>query len=134
TSRHGVILTDEFAWLKDPNWQRVMRDPRLLDPTIREHLEKENAYADAMLAPTATLQAMLVAAMRDRIKEEEATVPAPDGAFSYFTRYRDDGQHPSICREPRSGGVEEVLIDGDALAIGKAFFRLGTTAHSPDHK
>jgi oligopeptidase B len=134
TSRHGVILTDEFAWLKDPNWQRVMRDPRLLDPTIREHLEKENAYADALLAPTATLQAMLVAEMRDRIKEEDATVPAPDGAFSYFTRYRDDGQHPSICREPRNGGLEEVLIDGDALAIGKAFFRLGATAHSPDHK
>jgi len=118
TSRHGIILTDEFAWLKDPNWQRVMRDPRLLDPTIREHIENENAYADVVLGPTAMLQETLVAEMRDRIKEEDATVPAADGAFSYFTRYRDGGQHPSVCREPRGGGVEEILIDGDTLATG----------------
>src|SRR5262249_48964029 len=89
TSRHGVVLTDEFAWLKDPNWQRVMRDPRLLDPTIRQHLENENVYAQAVLAPTLPLQEALITEMRGRIKEEDATVPAPDGAFSYFTRYRD---------------------------------------------
>ena len=133
TSRHGIVLTDEFAWLKDPNWQRVMRDPGLLDPTIRKHLENENSYADDVLAATVPLQEALVAEMRGRIKEEDATVPAPDGAFSYFTRYRNGGQHPSVCREPRGGGVGEVLIDGDALAAGKAFFRLGATAHSPDH-
>jgi len=134
TSQHGVMLTDEFAWLKDPNWQRVMRDPRLLDPTIRKHLENENSYADEVLASTAPLQETLVAEMRGRIKEEDATVPAADGAFSYFTRYRDGGQHPSVCRESRGGGGGEVLIDGDALAVGKAFFRLGATAHSPDHR
>ncbi|HWN53280.1 MAG TPA: S9 family peptidase, partial [Xanthobacteraceae bacterium] len=98
------------------------------------HLQGENAYADAVLASTMPLQETLVAEMRGRIKEEDASVPAADGAFSYFTRYRDGGQHPSICREPRGGGVGEVLIDGDALAVGKAFFRLGATAHSPDHK
>src|SRR6516165_9229470 len=89
TSRHGVILTDEFAWLRDANWRAVMRDPSQLDPTIREYLESENAYADAVLASTVPLQRTLVAEMRGRIKEEDAGVPAADGAFSYFTRYRD---------------------------------------------
>jgi oligopeptidase B len=133
TSRHGVILTDEFAWLKDPNWQRVMRDPRLLDAKIREYLEHENAYADRVLASTLPLQETLITEMRGRIKEEDSTVPVADGAFSYFSRYREGGQHPSVCRELRNGGASEVLIDGDALAAGKAFFRLGATAHSPDH-
>jgi len=110
-----------------------MREPRLLDPTIRQHLENENIYARDVLAPTLGLQEALITEMRGRIKEEDATVPAPDGAFSYFTRYRDGGQHPSVCREPRGGGVDQVLIDGDALAVGKAFFRLGAIAHSPDH-
>jgi len=133
-SRHGVVLTDEFAWLKDANWQAVMRDPSLLDPMIRKHLESENAYADAVLAATLPLQETLVAEMRGRIKEDDASVPTADGAFSYFTRYRDGGQHPLFCREPRDGGSGETLIDGDALAAGKAFFRFGATAHSPDHK
>src|SRR5499427_127865 len=134
TSRHGVTLTAEFAWLKDANWRAVMRDPSLLAPMIREHLQSENAYADAVLAATVPLQETLVAEMRGRIKEDDASVPAPDGAFSYFTRYRDGGQHPSVCREPRGGGAGEALIDGDALAAGKTFFRLGATAHSPDHR
>jgi oligopeptidase B len=112
----------------------VTRDPSLLHPMMREHLQSENAYADAVLASTMPLQETLVAEMRGRIKEEDASVPVADGTFSYFTRYRDGGQHPSVCREPRGGGVGEVLIDGDALAVGKAFFRLGATAHSPDHK
>ena len=133
TSRHGVILTDEFAWLRDPNWQQVMRDPRLLDPKIREHLENENAYADRVLGPTQALQETLITEMRGRIKEDDSTVPVADGAFSYFMRYREGGQHPSICREPRGGGVGEVLIDGDALAAGKAFFRLGASVHAPSH-
>ena len=29
---------------------------------------------------------------------------------------------------------EQLLLDGDALAQGKAFFRLGVTEHSPDHR
>ena len=78
-----------------------MRDPSLLDPTIRAHLESENAYAEAMLATTVPLQDTLFAEMKGRIKEDDASVPAPDGAFSYFTRYRDGGQHPLVCREPR---------------------------------
>jgi oligopeptidase B len=134
TVRHGVTLTDEFAWLRDANWQQVMHDPGVLDPAIRKHLDAENAYADAMLAPTVLLQQTLIAEMRGRIKEDDSTVPAADGPFSYFSRYREGGQHPCICREPRGGGGSEVLIDGDQLAAGKAFFRLGGTVHSYDHK
>jgi oligopeptidase B len=61
-------------------------------------------------------------------------VPVPDGAFAYFTHYREGGQHPCVCREPRGDGASELLLDGDQLAAGKAYFRLGQTAHSPDHR
>jgi len=127
TSRHGTVLTDEFAWLKDPNWQRVMRDPRLLDPTIRKHLENENRYADDVLASTGAAAGSPDRGNARAHQRGRCYRPAADGAFAYFTRYRDGGQHPSVCREPRGGGVGEVLIDGDALALGKAFFRLGAT-------
>ena len=129
---HGVTLTDEFAWLRDPNWQAVMRDPGLLDAEIRAHLERENAYADARLAATLPLQEALFAEMKGRIRQDDASVPANDGPYSYFTCYRNGGQHPMICRERRDGSAKTIL-DGDALADGKPFFRLGATAHSPNH-
>jgi oligopeptidase B len=131
---HGVTLVDEFAWLKAANWQEMMRDPQRLDPAIRAYLESENAYCDHILTDTASLQAALYAEMRGRIKDDDSTVPATDGPYAYYLRYRNGGQHPLICRQSRGDGGEDLLLDGDALAHGKAFFQLGSTRHSPDHR
>src|SRR5215216_1466459 len=130
---HGTTLVDDFAWLRAANWQEVMRDPGKLDPAIRAYLEAENAYADSVLADTRALQTTLFAEMKGRIKEDDSSVPAPDGPYAYYVRYREGGQHPVICRQRRSGGPEHVLVDGDELAHGKAYFHLGATHHAPDH-
>jgi len=131
---HGVKLVDEFAWLRAANWQEVMRDPLKLDPAIRAYLEAENDYTERMLAHTKALQETLFAEMKGRIKEDDSTVPTDDGPYAYYLRYREGGQHPVICRKPRSGDGEELLLDGDQLAHGKAYFHLGATHHSPDHR
>jgi oligopeptidase B len=132
--RHGVTLTDDYAWLKAPNWQEVISDPAALDPAIRAYLDAENAYQAAAMRHTEALQETLFAEMKGRIKQDDSTVPSPDGPFAYFTRYREGGQHPLVCRAPRDGGSETLLLDGDALAAGKAFFQLGGSRHSPDHR
>jgi oligopeptidase B len=131
---HGVTLVDDFAWLRAENWQEVMRDPAKLDPAIRAYLESENAYAEGALADTAALQDALFREMKGRIKEDDSSVPSADGAHAYYVRYREGGQHPLICRQPRASGAEQLLLDGDELAHGKAYFHLGATRHSPDHR
>ena len=97
---HGRRRTDDYAWLKDENWQQVMRDPAVLRADIREYLEAENAYRDAALAPTQALRAALFDEFRGRIKEDDSSVPAKDGAWVYYHRYRAGGQHPVVCRRP----------------------------------
>jgi len=134
STRHGITLTDDYAWLRADNWREVMRDPSALEPKIRAYLEAENAYAKAALADTEPLQETLFAEMKGRIKEDDSTVPSPDGPFAYFIRYREGGQHPIFCRQPREGGPEQMLVDGDALAAGKAYFQLGAMSQSPDHR
>ena len=130
---HGIARVDDYAWLRASNWQAVIRDPALLDPEIKAYLEAENAYAKAMLADTEALQANLFAEMKGRIKEDDAGVPASDGAFAYYTRYVMGGQHPLFCRQPRNGGDEQILLDGNVLAEPHAYFRIAGFAHSPDH-
>ncbi|MDQ0503549.1 S9 family peptidase [Xanthobacter agilis] len=130
----GVPLTDDYAWLRAENWRDVMRDPAVLAPDIRAYLEAENAYADAYFAPLGDLRRTLVAEMRARIKEDDSTVPSPDGAFAYYSRHRDGGQHPLACRKALPDGAEDIILDGDKEAEGKAYFHLGHWSHSRDHR
>ena len=129
----GRTRTDDYAWMKDEGWQQVLRDPKVLRADIREHLEAENAYTKAVLAGTEDLQAQLFAEMKGRIKEDDSSVPAPDGPWEYYARYDTGAEHPIHARRPRGGGGEQVLIDENALAEGKAFFQVGAAHHSPDH-
>ncbi|TMI99374.1 MAG: S9 family peptidase [Alphaproteobacteria bacterium] len=131
---HGITLTDDYAWLRAENWREVMRDPSKLEPKIGAYLAQENDYTKAALGHTEALQQTLFTEMKGRIKEDDSTVPSPDGPLAYYIRYREGGQHPVVCRQPREGGTEQVMLDGDALAVGKPFFQLGGMAHSPDHR
>ncbi len=131
---HGRTRTDEYAWLKDENWQEVMRDPDKLDPDIRAYLEAENAYTKALLAETEDLRTLLFDEMKGRIKEDDSSVPAADGEFEYFTRYETGGQHPLFCRRGTGdAGDGEVLLHGDKEGEGLSFFRVGGCTHSTDH-
>ena len=130
---HGVSLVDEYAWLRADNWRDVLRDPDALQADIRAVIAAENAYAKKLMQPTEALQKQLVKEMRGRIKEDDSDVPSPDGPYEYYERYREGGEHELVCRRPREGGAETVLLDGDALGKGKAFFSLGDAAISPDH-
>ncbi|AMJ63369.1 peptidase S9 [Bosea sp. PAMC 26642] len=148
------MLTDDYAWLRASNWKDVLRDPDVLPADIRAHLDAENAYCKALTAPLKGLQRDLVKEMRGRIKEDDSSVPRPDGPFLYYSRYRKGGEHPLICRKPRTGKDdtgredlgkddlrkggggnrrEQIMLDADMLADGKDFFDLGDTVHSPDH-
>ena len=133
-TRHGIAIRDDYAWLRDAHWQEVMRRPETLDPQIRAHLDAENVYTAAMLADTQEPQDILFREMKGRIKEDDSGVPSPDGPWAYFFRYEKGSEHPRLVREPRSGGPEQTLLDGDAMAKDLAYWQLENSAHSPDHK
>jgi oligopeptidase B len=130
----GRVRVDEYQWMKDDNWQAVLRDPTLIKADVKEHLLAENAYREAMMASTLPLQEAMFREMRGRIKEDDSSVPSPDGPWEYYVRYETGAQHPLYCRRPRGGGAEQVLLDANALAEGKAYSEVSATAHSPDHR
>ncbi len=137
-TRHGITRTDDYAWLRADNWQAMFKDPSILDPEIRKHLEAENAYMNAAMEDTKPLQKTLFAEMRGRIKEDDSSVPMKDGAYAYGTFFVTGGEQPRYFRIPRDGDVKDeairtVLLDGDKEAAGKAYFRLAGIDHSTDH-
>jgi len=139
TTQLGRTRTDNYAWLKDDNWQAVMNNPSTLDPVIRAHLEAENTYTASVLANSNALRQTLLTEFKGRIKDDDSTVPSPDGGFAYSHRYRAGDQHGLYIRTARGGGAETILLDADAMAAnakadGHGFFDLGSTGHSDDHK
>ncbi|KQY96675.1 S9 family peptidase [Brevundimonas sp. Root1423] len=129
----GRVRTDDYQWMKDDNWQAVLRDPTLIKADVKEHLLAENGYREAMMASTLPLQAAMFEEMKGRIKEADSSVPSPDGAWEYFIEYRTGDQHPRYMRKPRSGGDAQMLLDANALAAGKAYSEVSAADHSPDH-
>ena len=133
-AHHGLELIDDYAWLRADNWQDVMHEGRaVLNSDIEAYLEAENAYTEKEMADTEALQEALFEEMKGRIKEDDSSVPAPDGPYAYASRHVAGGQYPLYVRTPRDGGEEEVLLDGNKEAEGQDFFRLASTSHSPDH-
>ena len=133
-THHGIARTDDYAWLRADNWREVFKDPSLLDPGIRRHLEAENAYQTALMGDTAALQKTLFSEMKGRIKEDDSSVPLKDGPYAYGSSFKLGGEQPRYFRTPREGGEQTILLDGDAEAEGKPYFRLGGIDHSGDHR
>ena len=57
--QHEETRIDDYAWLRDPNWQAVMKQPDLLRSDIRAYLEAENAYTEDYMQDTQALQKTL---------------------------------------------------------------------------
>ncbi len=133
-SAHGIERIDDYAWLRDPNWRAVIKNPSALAREISAHIAAENRYARAVLAPLAPLRARLVKEMKGRIQQDASSVPQPDGPYEYWQKYTPGAEHPRIVRAPRAGGAERVLLDGAKLAAGKRYFSLNEFLHSPDHR
>jgi oligopeptidase B len=124
---HGVTLhederIDDYHWLRDKE-----------SAEVRAYLEAENAYADALLAPTAELRRELYEEIVARIQETDQSAPYRKGDYEYYSRTFEGKQYRSYCRRrPGKPDTEEVLLEMNALAEGRPFLGLGVFEVSPD--
>jgi len=133
-TQHGETRVDNYSWLKVENWQDVLQDPSLLADDVRGVLEAENAYYTGVTNDLAPLRKTLFEEMRARVKENDASVPLPDGPWKYWYEFKEGGEYPIYMRAPRDGGDSQIMYDGDAERGDSKFFSIGDVAHSPDHK
>ena len=127
TALHGVVLTDDYAWLRDKQ-----------NPAVTAYLEAENAFAEEFMAPLASLREELYEEMLSHIKQTDVSVPFRDASWWYYSRTEEGKQYSVYCRKagsasgPDADAEEQALLDGNTLAEGNAFFAIGTTDVSDD--
>ncbi|MEY2943319.1 MAG: hypothetical protein RLY97_1333 [Pseudomonadota bacterium] len=125
-THHGITVTDDYAWLRDVDY------PDVADPEILAHLNAENAFFAATMAPHQPLIDTLFHEMRGRIKEADSSVPQRDGDYLYWISYEQGAEYKKWWRRPITGGPDQLILDEVALADGKDYFRLGAMSVSHD--
>ena len=126
TLLHGTVLMDDYAWLRDKQ-----------NPEVTAYLEAENAYAEAVMTPLARLREDLYGEMLSHVKQTDVSVPFRQGDWWYYTRTEEGQQYAIHCRTHGAPNAtedtpEQVVLDGNRLAEGHAFFSIGGTDVTDD--
>lgn len=118
---HGDTLADPYFWMRDKFSTEVVN-----------YLYANNAYADAMMKESTTLQKVLYDEMRGRIRENRETRPYRNEHYLYYTRYIQDKDYPVICRKKDSlQAAEQIVLDLNKLAQEFMYFRLSVNSTNP---
>ena len=126
-SWHGRTLTDDYGWLRDPGY------PEVKDAEVLAHLEAENRWFEAWMAPRRGLVDTLFAELKGRIKEDDKSVPVREGDWLYWREFAVGAQYRTWWRRPADapdGVGHQCILDEPALAQGHDYFRLGAFAVS----
>lgn len=123
-SEHGD-RQDPYYWLRDDKRQA---------PEVLAYLNAENQYYQQYADHYKTLNKTLADEIIGRVKQDDSTVPAIKGDYSYYTRYEQGKEYPIYARKPKAGGAEQVMLDVNSLAQGKDFYQIGNFQVSPNQQ
>jgi len=123
-TQHNQQRTDNYYWMRDDSRQ---------DKEILAHLDAENRYCDAVLAPNKVLQDTLFKELKARICKDDNTVPVKDGNYWYHSEISGDQEHSSYYRAlDNQGKGKQLLLDVNVLSSMHEHFELGDMSISPN--
>ncbi len=122
---------DEYHWMRDDH-------PSAKRPEIMRHLQAENAYTAAVMAPLQALQDKLVQEMRSRVKDDESTPPAYNDGWWYWREFKSGQEYALLKRQrgsrqaPDARASQQLLLDQNQRAAGQPYYSVGSYAISPN--
>jgi len=125
---HGEKVNDPYYWMID--YFKKGKD----STKVVNYLTAENAYLETMMADTKQLRDNLYKEMKARIKEKDESVPVFKNGYYYYSRTETGKQYFKYCRKKGSlSAPEEILLDVDQMAEGKAYYAATGFSISPDN-
>ena len=117
---------DPYYWLRDDTRKNA---------DMLGYLKAENAYADAVLAPTKPLQDKLFNEIVSRIKQDDSSVPVRDRGYWYYTRFETGQDYPIIARKAGTQKAkEQIMLNEPVMAKGHGFFAVGDWSVSQNNR
>ena len=125
-----AVLSPDGAFSDPYHW---LRDDTRRDPAVRAHLEAENRYSAAMLAPLAALRGRLARELETRDRGTDAASEWVEHGFRYRLHRQPDGRGFRLLRRPADRvAPERVVLDRADLGDDEAKLRVVDWDASPD--
>ena len=120
---HGDKIEDPFFWLREKT-----------NPAVIDHLNAENTYTEAVMAPFKPLQDALYDEMLGRIKQTDVSAPYLQRGYWLYQRTEEGKQYRVLCRKQGTlDAPEEVILDVNKMAEGQKFMSLRVFEYSDDN-
>ena len=121
---HGDVRVDPYFWMRE-------RDA----PEVLAALQREKSYYEGAASRFKNDIEQIAGESIARLAADEASVPAQEGDYFYYSRYEPGKSYRILCRKHLSlDNPEQILVDVNTLAEGKAFCNAIHFEPSPDHK
>jgi oligopeptidase B len=115
---------DNYYWLRERE-----------NPSVIEYLNRENDYYKKMTLHTKDFQDKLFHEIKNKIKQEDQSVPYFLNGYWYVTKYKENLDYPIYSRYKDSLiSKEEILFDCNKLAQSHDYFNLSNFKISPNNK
>ena len=118
------VRLDNYYWLNDRE-----------NPEVLDYLNKENNYYEKMTVNTKGFQKKIFKEIKEKIKEDDESVPYFLNGYWYITKFEEEKNYPIYLRKKNSlNANEEILFDCNKLAKGHEYFNLSNIRISPNNK
>jgi oligopeptidase B len=119
---HGDVRIDNYYWLRD-----------IENPKVKKHLNAESRYYKSYFsAIDRKLKETLVEETKSKIEEDETSAAAIYGQYEYYSRMVKGKNYHRHFRKNIKSKIEELVLDENERAAGKAFFAVRSKIYSPD--
>lgn len=109
---HGDTRIDPYFWMNQRDSEKVLA-----------YLNAENEYTNAVMKSTEKFQDKLFNEIKNRIKEQDQSVPYFENGYFYYTRFEEGKEYPIYCRKKENlEANEEVMLDVNQLAEGYSYY------------
>lgn len=126
-TEHGNTRLDNYFWMRLSDEQKEAENPDERTKDVVDYLNAENAYLDASMAHTKTLQTKLFEEITGRIKQDDESVPVKKNGYFYYTRFDKGKDYPYYCRKnAKPNSTEEIMLDGPVMGEGQSYFSIGS--------
>lgn len=133
---HGVKRIDNYAWLKDDNWENIVQgNINFNNPDILNYINQENEYTKRILLDYNKMQIGLYQELLKRTQKSNSTYPVKKNDYFYYEKRLVESDYTIYCRKYKSlDNQEEIYFDENVEANKFNHYQLGNMETSDNEK